>query len=925
MAKRFSPLILFTDSQVSTIPGGHAAQQQQQQQQARHLTIPSSYEHDPLDRERDSRRMVPPVVVSLQSSSHTQHNPDMDMDIDIEHPQRPTASLTQDKQNGPQALEDYRSSADTITNAHTPTPESSRQHSRHPSSSTDQKPSSPISMATKHQDRNETTSSSSGAIVSPPSSYSSNASSSMDALAKTLSPARVDIHRKRIQRMLQQNSLLWWELVRYTRNLERSEREIEQEKEQEEVSSASGTTTASTIAPAKARALHLYHHHHHHHHHHPSLPPLHPQQQALSRSLVLPSKGSSNSRSLNRSHPYDSAVHREQSYPTQRPRWPTSETGDHMRPDQLNSSQMEHDGFAEERAGAAGDELERERLPSKYSSTSQSPSPVSTPPPTQQNFDVPLSKRYGEEPLQEELSSAFQHHRDYYPHSRRHRHNQEGQSSYSNQSSSHQLDHYQLHSRGRRYDAETSQRYPAHPTSAASHPDSRYDMGIATPTTSTSKRLPPVDSSRVDVAPAGALNAVYSSGPSSTASSPRSREHSSVTAVHQNSHHRGGQQDPRYHTSFYPAPSHHEPAPPNQQLHHQRQNQSSMAPPYNPRRPAHSPSEYPPHGHHTHHHQPTTHHPHNNGHQLLTSRPSLPPHAKIEPLPRPVPVKPASFVSPSGTASHSPAPGPAGHSITPSSASTSGSPVAAVSSSSRTTPPIVPTGSQQLQHTAPSSAATPTTGAGVATAATHSDPNNNNNNVDPNRKRRGNLPKSVTHVLKSWLVQNAIHPYPTEEEKMRLSEATKLSMNQISNWFINARRRILQPILHEAAAAAVAGTDAPVENVLIVRKGKGSRMHVEMEGSASSTSSSSAAVANGHPTGPGAVAGGPGGPRTSTAHHHQHHLHQHNTTHGVPAVNNNNHEAESNEESASLASVKIASHSSSPQPPQIQPQPILSS
>ncbi|KAI8606498.1 hypothetical protein EDD21DRAFT_289122, partial [Dissophora ornata] len=52
-------------------------------------------------------------------------------------------------------------------------------------------------------------------------------------------------------------------------------------------------------------------------------------------------------------------------------------------------------------------------------------------------------------------------------------------------------------------------------------------------------------------------------------------------------------------------------------------------------------------------------------------------------------------------------------------------------------------------------------------------------------KRRGNLPKSVTSVLKSWLVQNAIHPYPTEEEKMRLSEATHLSMNQISNWFIN--------------------------------------------------------------------------------------------------------------------------------------------
>ncbi|KAF9116068.1 hypothetical protein BGX27_005097 [Mortierella sp. AM989] len=132
---------------------------------------------------------------------------------------------------------------------------------------------------------------------------------------------------------------------------------------------------------------------------------------------------------------------------------------------------------------------------------------------------------------------------------------------------------------------------------------------------------------------------------------------------------------------------------------------------------------------------------------------------------------------------------------------------------------------------------TPAPSSSNATATAEPNDNNNNNtvngsgghSVDLNRKRRGNLPKSVTSVLKSWLVQNAIHPYPTEEEKMRLSEATQLSMNQISNWFINARRRILQPILVEAAAAAVAGTDAPMDNVLIVRKGKGSRMQVEME------------------------------------------------------------------------------------------------
>ncbi|KAG0340164.1 hypothetical protein BG000_000542 [Podila horticola] len=129
-------------------------------------------------------------------------------------------------------------------------------------------------------------------------------------------------------------------------------------------------------------------------------------------------------------------------------------------------------------------------------------------------------------------------------------------------------------------------------------------------------------------------------------------------------------------------------------------------------------------------------------------------------------------------------------------------------------------------------------------------------NMDPNRKRRGNLPKSVTSVLKNWLVQNAIHPYPTEDEKIKLAEATQLSLNQISNWFINARRRILQPILVEAAAAAVAGTDAPMENVLIVRKGKGSRMQVEMEASTHSNvgsnvpASSSITSSTSHPSMP---------------------------------------------------------------------------
>lgn len=49
--------------------------------------------------------------------------------------------------------------------------------------------------------------------------------------------------------------------------------------------------------------------------------------------------------------------------------------------------------------------------------------------------------------------------------------------------------------------------------------------------------------------------------------------------------------------------------------------------------------------------------------------------------------------------------------------------------------------------------------------------------------------------MKRWLILHKKHPYPTEREKQILADETGLMVNQISNWFINARRRILQPLL----------------------------------------------------------------------------------------------------------------------------------
>ncbi|XP_066475717.1 homeobox protein PKNOX1 isoform X5 [Tiliqua scincoides] len=63
------------------------------------------------------------------------------------------------------------------------------------------------------------------------------------------------------------------------------------------------------------------------------------------------------------------------------------------------------------------------------------------------------------------------------------------------------------------------------------------------------------------------------------------------------------------------------------------------------------------------------------------------------------------------------------------------------------------------------------------------------------KNKRGVLPKHATNVMRSWLFQHIGHPYPTEDEKKQIAAQTNLTLLQVNNWFINARRRILQPML----------------------------------------------------------------------------------------------------------------------------------
>ncbi|KAI5631817.1 homeobox KN domain-containing protein [Phthorimaea operculella] len=88
---------------------------------------------------------------------------------------------------------------------------------------------------------------------------------------------------------------------------------------------------------------------------------------------------------------------------------------------------------------------------------------------------------------------------------------------------------------------------------------------------------------------------------------------------------------------------------------------------------------------------------------------------------------------------------------------------------------------------------------------------NKNKKGTMSRPTRKSLPPEAVQIMKTWLTQHAKDPYPTEAETQDLASQTKLTIIQIKNWFINARRRILPMMEYDKQSGTSPTVDIKLE------------------------------------------------------------------------------------------------------------------
>ena len=76
------------------------------------------------------------------------------------------------------------------------------------------------------------------------------------------------------------------------------------------------------------------------------------------------------------------------------------------------------------------------------------------------------------------------------------------------------------------------------------------------------------------------------------------------------------------------------------------------------------------------------------------------------------------------------------------------------------------------------------------------------------KRKSASLPSKTVDYLKRWMMspEHIAHPYPTEQEKVEIMKDTGIELKQLTNWFVNNRKRYWKPrvearLQHQAQAA----------------------------------------------------------------------------------------------------------------------------
>ncbi len=86
-------------------------------------------------------------------------------------------------------------------------------------------------------------------------------------------------------------------------------------------------------------------------------------------------------------------------------------------------------------------------------------------------------------------------------------------------------------------------------------------------------------------------------------------------------------------------------------------------------------------------------------------------------------------------------------------------------------------------------------------------------------RKSASLPPETVEYLKAWMMspEHVAHPYPTEQEKAQIMAETGIELKQLTNWFVNNRKRFWKPRVEAklqqkyavAAAAQAQGVTMP--------------------------------------------------------------------------------------------------------------------